>query len=96
MRQEMAQEQANRCLQGMPILRGDPPYQYRVIQVIEAQDERELVQAACQAGADAVISIFTDNEETTTTVGGGPYFVRGRTKTKHAPTFVGRLIVYAR
>lgn len=96
--QRIAMQQGlyDRCLQGMPIFRGDPPYQYRVIHVIEAQDENELVRAACQTGADAVMSTFTANEETTTTVGGGPYFVRGRTKTKRTATFIGRLIKYVR
>ncbi len=94
----MQRERFNQCLQGMPILRAEPPYpyQYRVIRVIESQDENEIVQAACIEGADAVLSTFTENEETTATVGGGPYFAAGHTKTKHTTMFVGRLIKYRR
>ncbi len=97
-RMAMQRERFNQCIQGMPILRTEPPYpyQYRVIRVIESQDENEIVQAACIDGADAVISTLTENAETTSTIGGGPYFVAGRTKTKHTTMFVGQLIKYRR
>lgn len=84
----------DRCIHTLPILRGEPEGAYRVIRVIEASDEDELVWYACAEKADAVVSIFSESEETTTTVGGGPYFVRGRTKTTRTANFLGRAIKY--
>ena len=85
-----------RCVEALPILRAEPSAQYRVIRVIEGSDEDEVAWYACEAKADAVIMTFTENEETTTTVGGGPYFATGRTKTKHTAAFVGRAIKFVR
>jgi hypothetical protein len=84
------------CIETLPVLRKEPDGDYRVIRVLEASDENALVWYACAEKADAVISTFTENEEATTTVGGGPYFVAGSTKTKHTTTFVGRAIKYRR
>ena len=85
-----------RCVQALPILREEPDVPYRVIRVIEGSDEDEVSWYACEAKADAVIMTFTQNEETTTTVGGGPHFATGHTKTKHTTSFVGRAIKYRR
>ena len=39
---------------------------------------------------------FTEKVETTTTVGGGPYFATGQTTTKRTGEFIGRAIKYTR
>lgn len=86
----------NRCVEALPILRAEPTAPYRVVRVIEGSDENEVSWYACEAKADAVIMTFTETEETTTTVGGGPHFASGRTRTKRTPGFVGRAIKYTR
>jgi hypothetical protein len=87
-------QRLDRCKLTLPILRSEPEQPYRVIQLVEAYSETDLAWYACVEHADAVISTFTQDEVTKTTVGGGPYLVTGRSRTTAEAKFIGRAIKY--
>jgi hypothetical protein len=95
-RKVMKQERFRRCLREMPVLHLEPLNQNRVIRVVEAADENDLVRAACEERADAVISTFSEDRVTSTTVGGGRFFAAGHSRTTSEVKFIGRAIKYVR
>ena len=87
-------QRLDRCKMTLPILREEPAEPYRVIQIVEAYSETDLAWYACVEHADAVISTFTQDEVTTTTVGGGSHLIAGRSRTRSEAKFIGRAIKF--
>jgi hypothetical protein len=82
------------CIATLPVLREEPSGVYRVVQIVEAYNDKDLVWYACSVDVDAVISTYAQDEVTTTTVGGGPHFAVGRSRTRSETKLVGRAIKY--
>jgi hypothetical protein len=82
------------CIATLPILREEPSREYRVVQIVEAYSDKDLVWHACSVDVDAVVSSFAQDEVTTTTVGGGANFAVGRSRTRSETKIVGRAIKF--
>jgi len=67
-----------------------------VIRIVEAYSETDLAWYACVEHADAVISTFSEDQVTKTTIGGGPYVYGGRSRTTTEAKFIGRAIKFDR
>jgi hypothetical protein len=67
---------------------------YRVVQIVEAYSDKDLVWYACSMDVDAVIATFSEDEVTRTTIAGGPYVMTARSRTSHEAKLVGRAIKY--
>ena len=82
------EEQASfdRCLQSMPVLRGEPSRPYHVLRLIEGGHESDLAWRGCIEKADAVIADLPESSATPAKVG-------DRTSTA-AKKLVGRAIKY--
>jgi hypothetical protein len=89
-------ERIDQCVLTLPILRSEPKAPYRVIYMTEASSETELAWYACAQHADAMISTFSNELETSASIGGGSQIVVGKSSTANVPKFIGRAIKYDR
>lgn len=69
------------CAQTLPLLRTEPTRPYRVVKVLEADNDDEMVWEACAEHADAVVALGLSGGTTTqgVAVGGKIGFFSGKT-----------------
>lgn len=68
-------ERLEACAATLPLIREDPQGEYRILGIVQGNNDEELVWEACQLGADAVysggiaLSTTTTAGETATVIG---------------------------
>jgi hypothetical protein len=71
-------DQLETCKMVLPVLRAEPAWPYRVVQLVSAYNETDLAWYACAENADAVISTYDGERRTPIFLGKAIKYERGR------------------